>query len=170
VVDNGTIIIVIQTAGIIAGSWLIREFLTRIITRAAKRAEAPPGLIRNVRGGLSVAWIVLVAAGLLSITGIASVFSVLTLSGIVGVAASLALQNTLSNIISGIVLFSDGVLRLNDTIEYSGVKGRVVKIALRNTWMRKDDGTIAVISNNYLAGGPLIIHSAGERLEKKLRV
>src|SRR6266705_2965493 len=147
-----------------------QRFLTRVITRAAKRAGAPPGLLRGVRGGLSVAWIVLVAAWLLSITGIASLFSVLTLSGIVGLAVSLALQNTLSNMISGILLFSDGVLRLDDTVEYGGVKGRVVKIGLRNTWIRRDDGAVAVISNNYLAGGPLIIHSAGERVEKKLHL
>ncbi len=109
-------------------------------------------------------------AGLLTITGIASQFSVLTLSGLVGLAVSLALQTTLSNIISGILLFSDGVLQLNDTIEYSRIKGRVVKIALRSTWIRRDDGTFAVISNNYLAGGPLVNHSASERVEKRLRV
>ncbi len=169
-VDNETIILVAEGVAIVAGSWLIRGFLSRVITRAAKRAGAQPGLLRGVRGGLSVAWIVLVAAWLLSITGIASLFSVLTLSGIVGLAVSLALQNTLSNMISGILLFSDGVLRLDDVIEYGGVKGRVVKIGLRNTWMRREDGTIAVISNNYLAGGPLVIHSAGERIEKKLRL
>ncbi len=167
-IDNGTIILVAEAIAIVGGSWVIRRFLTRVITRTAKRAGATPSLLRGVRAGLSVAWIVLVAAWLLSIAGIASLFSVLTLSGIVGLAVSLALQNTLSNMISGILLFSDGVLRLDDMVECGGIKGRIVKIGLRNTWIRRDDGTIAVISNNYLAGGPLIIHSAGERVEKKL--
>ncbi len=88
-VDIGTIILVTQAVGIIAGSWLIGELLIRIITRAGKRAGASPGLRRDVREGLSVVWIVLATAGLLTITGIASQFSVLTLSGLVGLAVSL---------------------------------------------------------------------------------
>ncbi len=160
------IILVAEAIAIIVGSWLVRGLLTR----AAERAGATPSLLRGIRGGLSVAWIVLAAAWLLSITGIASLFSVLTLSGIVGLAVSLALQNTLSNMISGILLLSDGVLRLDDTVEYGGVKGRIVRIGLRSTWIRREDGTVAVISNNILAGGPLIIYSAGERVEKKLRL
>jgi small-conductance mechanosensitive channel len=167
-VDTATIILVFEAAAIAAGSWLISRFLTRIITRAAKRAGAAPGLLRAIRAVLSLAWIVVVAVWLLSITGIASLFSVLTLSGIVGLAVSLALQNTLSNMISGILLFSDGLLRLDDTVEYGGIKGRIVKIGLRNTWIQRDDGTVAVISNSNLQGGPLIIHSAGERVQKKI--
>jgi len=49
---------------------------------------------------------VLVAAGT------ATLFSVLTFSGIAGFRVSLALQNTLSRMISGILLRSDGVLQL----------------------------------------------------------
>ena len=90
------------------------------------------------------------------------------LSGIAGLAISLALQNTLSNIISGILILSDGVLRLHDSIEYSGVKGKVVKIGLRATWVKTDSGDIAIISNNYLANGPLVNFTARERLERKL--
>jgi len=104
----------------------------------------------------------------LSVIGIASQFSFLTISGIVGLAVSLALQNTLSNIISGVLLLSDGVLRLDDSIEYSGLGGVVVKIGLRATWVKTDRGDIAVISNNYLVNGPLINHTTTQRLERKL--
>ena len=112
----------------------------------------------------------LVAVWLVSVTGIGSMFSFLTLSGIAGLAVSLTLQNTLTNIISGILILSDGVLRLHDSVEYSGVKGRVVKIGLRATWVKTDSGDIAIISNNYLANGPLVNFTARERLERKLRL
>jgi small conductance mechanosensitive channel len=170
VVDTGTIIFIAQLAAIVAVSWLVSELLIRLITRGAKRAGASTDLIRSVREGLSILWIIFVAVGLVSVTGIGSIFSFLTLSGIAGLAISLALQNTLSNIISGILILSDGVLRLHDSIEYSGVKGKVVKIGLRATWVRTDNGDIAIISNNYLANGPLVNFTAGERLEKKLRL
>ena len=169
-VDIGTIIFIAQVASVIAGSWLVAELLIRLITRGAKRAGASADLIRSVREALSILWIIFVAVGLVSVTGIGSIFSFLTLSGIAGLAISLALQNTLTNIISGILILSDGVLRLHDSVEYSGVKGRVVKIGLRATWVKTDSGDIAIISNNYLANGPLVNFTASERLERKLRL
>ncbi len=168
-VDTGTAIFIAELIAVIAGSWLVSELLIRLITRGAKRAGASAELIRNVREGLSFLWVVFVVGWLVIVTGLGSIFSFLTLSGIVGLAISLALQNTLSNMISGILLLSDGVLRLHDSVEYSGVKGKVVKIVLRATWVKTDSGDIAIISNNYPVNGPLLNFTAGQRLEKKLR-
>src|SRR6266704_772475 len=165
-----TVLFIAELASVIAGSWLVSELLIRLVTRGAKRAGASADLIRNVREGLSILWVVFVAAWLVFVLGLGSIFSFLTLSGIVGLAISLALQNTLTNIISGILILSDGVLRLHDSVEYSGVKGRVVKIGLRATWVKTDSGDIALISNNYLANGPLVNFTASERLERKLRL
>ncbi|MDA4118901.1 MAG: mechanosensitive ion channel family protein, partial [Thaumarchaeota archaeon] len=88
-------------------------------------------------------------------------------SGVMAVAISLALQTTLSNVISGILLFNDGVIRLDDTIEYSSTRGTVVRVGLRNTWIKTEEGTIAVVSNSSLSSGPLVNRSATERLNRK---
>jgi small-conductance mechanosensitive channel len=114
--------------------------------------------------------VLVIVTVILSLTGLASQFTAITISGIGALAVSLALQNTLSNIISGILLFHDGVIHLNDIVEYGSVKGKVVRIALRNTWIKMDSGKIAVISNSLLAGGPLIIHSATKRVSKKYAI
>ena len=153
---------------IVVGSGLFTEALIRGLSRLVRRAGAHAGLARSIREGFTLLWITLAGVGILSFTGIASAFSFLTISGIVGLAVSLALQNTLSNVISGVLLLSDGVLRLDDSIEYSGVKGVVVKIGLRATWVKTDHGDVAVISNNYLVNGPLVNHTAAKRLERKL--
>ena len=162
------IILIVEIASIIVGSALFTEALIRGLSRLVRRAGARAGLARSIREGFTLVWVVLAGVGILSLTGIASAFSFLTISGIVGLAVSLALQNTLSNIISGVLLLSDGVLRLDDSIEYSGVKGVVVKIGLRATWVKTDRGDIAVISNNYLVNGPLVNHTATQRLDRKL--
>jgi small conductance mechanosensitive channel len=162
------IILIVEIASIIVGSALFTEALIRGLSRLVRRAGAHAGLARSIREGFTLVWITLAGVAILSLTGIASEFSFLTISGIVGLTASLALQNTLSNIISGVLLLSDGVLRLDDSVEYSGVKGVVVKIGLRATWVKTDRGDIAVISNNYLVNGPLINHTATQRLERKL--
>ena len=162
------IILIIEIVLIIVGSALLTEALIRGLSRLVKRAGAHAGLARSIREGFTLVWVTLAAVAILSLTGVASEFSFLTISGIVGLAVSLALQNTLSNIISGVLLLSDGVLRLGDSIEYSGVKGVVVKIGLRATWVKSGQGDIAVISNNYLMNGPLVNHTATQRLERKL--
>jgi small conductance mechanosensitive channel len=160
--------LLVEIALIIVGSALFTEALIRGLSRLVRRAGAHAGLARSIREGFTLIWITLTGVGILSVTGIASQFSFLTISGIVGLAVSLALQNTLSNIISGVLLLSDGVLRLDDSVEYSGVKGVVVKIGLRATWVKTEKGDIAVISNNYLVNGPLVNHTATQRLERKL--
>jgi small conductance mechanosensitive channel len=162
------IILIVEIALIIAGSALFTEVLIRGLSRIVRRAGGHAGLARSIREGFTLIWITLAGVGILSLAGVASEFSFLTISGIVGLAVSLALQNTLSNIISGVLLLSDGVLRLDDSVEYSGVKGIVVKIGLRATWVKTDKGDIAVISNNYLVNGPLVNHTATQRLERKL--
>ncbi len=160
--------LIVEIALIVVGSAIFTEALIRGLSRLVRRAGAHAGLARSIREGFTLVWVVLAGVGILSLTGIASAFSFLTISGIVGLAVSLALQNTLSNIISGVLLLSDGVLRLDDSIEYSGVKGVVVKIGLRATWVKTDRGDIAVISNNYLVNGPLVNHTATQRLDRKL--
>jgi small conductance mechanosensitive channel len=164
------IIIVLEIVGTVAGSWAFAEVLIWLITRGMRRAHAPQGLTRSVREGLTILWVVLAIVAVLSITGLTSLFSFLTISGIVGLALSLALQSTLSNMISGLLLLSDGVLRLNDSISLSGVKGVVVRIGLRSTWVRTEAGEIAIMSNSNLASGPFVNYTAGKRLEKKLRL
>ena len=162
------IILIVEIALIVVGSALFTEALIRGLSRLVRRAGAHAGLARSIREAFTVIWITLAVVAILSVTGVASEFSFLTISGIVGLTASLALQNTLSNIISGVLLLSDGVLRLDDSVEYSGVKGVVVKIGLRATWVKTDQGDIAVISNNYLMNGPLVNHTATQRLQRKL--
>ncbi len=143
--------LIVEIALIVVGSALFTEALIRGLSRLVRKAGAHAGLARSIREGFTLVWITLAGVGILSVIGVAS-----------------ALQNTLSNIISGVLLLSDGVLRLDDSVEYSGVKGVVVKIGLRATWVKTDRGDIAVISNNYLVNGPLVNHTATQRLERKL--
>ena len=149
---------------------LIEEGIHYLIRRAAKAAGTSSTVIRDIGVTMRVIAILVILAGVLSLTGLASQFTALAISGIGALAISLSLQNTISNIIAGILLFYDGVIHLNDIVEYGSVKGKVVRLALRNTWIKLDSGDIAVISNSLLAGGPLINHSATERLSRKYEI
>ena len=171
ITESSPIISVLNLAiGVVVGIVvvvLIEEGIHYLIRRAAKAAGTSSTVIRDIGVTMRVIAILVILAGVLSLTGLASQFTALAISGIGALAISLSLQNTISNIIAGILLFYDGVIHLNDIIEYGSVKGKVVRLALRNTWIKLDSGNIAVISNSLLAGGPLINHSATERLSRK---
>lgn len=164
------IFIVSGSVTIVVVTLLGMELLSLAIRRAAKVAGASPTVIRDVREGTRVLAILIVISAILTFTGLASEFTALTISGIAGLAVSLALQTTLSNVISGILMLNDGVIHLGDSIEYSGIKGKVVRVALRNSWIQQEDGTIAVISNSSLSSGPLVNKTATERLKKKYAI
>ncbi len=149
---------------------VIIEALSFVIKRAARAAGAGAVVLRDLGVSARIIEVLLIAFSITRLTGLSSDITTLTVSGIGALAVSLALQTTLSNIISGILLLSDGVVHLGDVVEYSGVKGEVVRIALRNTWIKSESGAIAVISNTSLSNGPLINHSAVDRLKKKYAI
>jgi small-conductance mechanosensitive channel len=161
------ITILIQIVSVVVPSAIVGELFRRGLTALAQRAGASRDVIRDIRGGLRVAWIVIAVAGVLIVTGIASEFQALTLTGLAGLAISLALQTTLSNILAGVLLFSDKTLRLHDDISYSGIRGTVVRVGLRSTWIRTQEGDVAIIGNSTLMNGPFVNYTAGERLVGK---
>jgi small conductance mechanosensitive channel len=157
----------------LAGITLIGTLLTRLIRSVALRASAPKQIVSSVTQWMGVLIIVADAAAFTTLTGLSSSLTTLTLSGIGGLALSLALQNTLGNIISGVFLLNDGVIRLGDDVQFGGpggVRGEIVKLSLRSTWLKTADGVITVIGNTNLAAGPIINYTARARLEKKLNI
>ena len=159
----------VKVVVIIATFWLVGELLVRVITISAKRAGVSQGQLRTFKEGLTFVLMVLAIVAVVRVTGLTSEFTTLTISGVVAIALSLALQTSLSNVISGILLLLDNTLRIDDLIEYSGIKGQVVKIGLRSSWVKTSEGNIVIISNSQIANGPLTNYTAGERLMKKLQ-
>ncbi len=158
---------IVQVVGVIAGSAIVGELFRRALTAIAHKAGASRQLVKSTGDGVRIAWIVVAVAGVLIVTGIASEFQALTVTGLAGLTISLALQTTLSNMIAGVLLFSDKTLRLHDEIQYSGIRGRVVRVGLRSTLIRTQEGSIAIIGNSTLLSGPFINYTAEDRLVGK---
>jgi small conductance mechanosensitive channel len=141
-----------------------------LVAGAARRAGVAPNKVRDIKHAVNIIWIALAVVGILKVLGVTSEFTTLTVSGIAGLAASLALQSTLQNIISGFSMLRDHTLRLNDQIEYGGVTGQVTRMEFRSTWLKNEKGSSVIVSNSSLQSGPLTNHTATKRLEKKLTV
>jgi len=161
---------VIEVAVTAVGTFLIEEVISYVVRRTAKIAGTSATVIHDFGAAMRVIAVLVILYGILSLAGLSSEFTSLTISGIGALTVSLALQNTLSNVISGVLLLQEGAIHLNDTVEYGTVKGRVVRLALRNTWIKMESGSIAVVSNSGLAYGSLVNYFATERLSKKYAI
>ena len=87
--------------------------------------------------------------------------------GIVGLAVSLAAQDTFSNFIAGVVLLLDRPFHIGDWVRIGDKLGQIERITLRTTRIRTLDNEQIAIPNaqvakdeiqNLSAGGPLRIH------------
>jgi small-conductance mechanosensitive channel len=139
--------------------------LSNSTARWLRQRGAPPAAVRWARLAVSLTGLLLAAAVLFVAFGPLTVAGGLTLSAVVGLAATLALQTTIGNVIAGFILLRNRVLRLNDHVSIGGVSGTVVRLGLVTTWLRLEDGSLASVSNSNLLAGPLVNRSAGHRLK-----
>ncbi len=156
--------LILGTTAIVLVSGLSWLAIGRIVGIVAKRAGATASSLRVIRDLFRIAWVLTVVIGVLSLSGLASEFSALTVSGIASISITLALQSTLSNVISGFLLFNDKAIRIEDEIQFGGIRGKVVYIALRSTWIKTTEGALMMISNGNLSAGPLINYTSAKRL------
>ena len=89
--------------------------------------------------------------------------SILAGAGVVALAIGLALQGTLNNTFSGVLLSFMPRIRINDYIETANFKGFVEEISLRNFVLRQPDNHIVVMPNSLIVDEPFTNYSLTER-------
>ena len=89
--------------------------------------------------------------------------SILAGAGVVALALGLALQSTLNNVFSGVLLSFLPRIRVNDYIETANFKGFVEEISLRNFVLRQPDNHIVVMPNSLIIDEPFTNYSLTDR-------
>lgn len=81
--------------------------------------------------------------------------------GIGGLAVSLAAQDTLSNMVSGVMLVIDQPFRIGDRVEIQGLNtwGDVVDIGLRSTRIRTGNNRMVIVPNSTISRNFVINYS-----------
>lgn len=80
----------------------------------------------------------------------------LATSGVVAIVVGLALQNTLSDVFSGIVLNTTKPYRLDDWVSIDGTEGKVIEIDWRATHLLTSQGGTLVIPNSVAAKAKIL--------------
>jgi small-conductance mechanosensitive channel len=81
--------------------------------------------------------------------------------GLGGFAIALAAQDTISNIISGLVIMFDSPFKIGDRIEVTGLDtwGDVVNIGIRSTQVRTRDNRLIIVPNTVVVDSVVINYS-----------
>ena len=116
---------------------------------------------RRIRG-FSILIGIVVAAG---VTGLATQFESLTILGLIGLGFTVYTEELVSETISAFVMVQHKVLKEGDHIMIRDVKGQVVKITSRHTFLKTPEGKVVLVGNYFLASGPLTNYTASERLK-----
>ena len=115
-----------------------------------------------------MAAVVIVLVGLFLSLGILNLSkaltSVLATAGVAGLAIGLALQNTLSNTVAGIVLSFREKIQIGNWIETNGFSGEVLDINLKNFVMKEADNNVVILPNKLILENALKNYSLTDKM------
>ncbi|WP_322150568.1 mechanosensitive ion channel family protein [Paratractidigestivibacter sp.] len=125
-----------------------QRVVTRLVNKIFEAAEVPNAsiVINLLRIGI---WSLAVLSVLKPVFGIDPTW-VITALGVVSVAISLGLQDTISNIVSGLGLMLARVIRPGDHVTIGSTTGTVTDVTWRSTSLRTRGGDVDVIPNSVL--------------------
>jgi len=132
---------------------IINILITNWIQKYTKKTESKmdDDLLGLLHSFTNIALYIFLILYILKIWGV-EITPILASLGVAGLAIALAIKPTLENIISGITLIIDQVVRVGDIIQLdSGEMGEVTKIALRSTKIRTFNNELITVPNSKLA-------------------
>lgn len=141
----------------LVGKWLARRLVNlarRLMTQRDIDATVG-GFVSNI---LYMALLMLVIIAALSRLGIPTAQFVAVI-GAAGLAIGLALQGSLSNFASGVLLVSFRPCKVGDYIEAGGVSGTVREITVFSTTLVTPDQRTITVPNSSIMGGPITNYS-----------
>lgn len=143
---------------LIVGHFIIK-FVTKKLLTSKKMEKLEPGVRGFLRTFIKVLLYTLLIVSVIGVLGV-PMASVVAVLGAAGAAVALALQGTLGNLASGIMLVVLRPFRVGDFIEHGGNMGTVLEIGLFATTMVTIDNRHVVIPNSALTTSTIINYSS----------
>lgn len=129
--------------------YLVWRFLMLVMRRTIRRSTLDETTYSFVETAVKYTILTIGLVGALDSVGI-NTGALLTSLGIVGVTIGFAARDSLSNFISGIIIFIDRPFVLGDLVEIDDKYGRVSEITLRSTRIVTSDGRMLAVPNTEI--------------------
>lgn len=142
--------ITILIVGWVVGNWIDRRF---------EKLHRFDNTLKNFLGGLFKYTII--AVSVITVIGLFGIpmASLLAVMGAAGLAIGLALQGTLSNVASGVMLLILRPFNVGDFIEFGNQSGTVKSLSLFGTELAKADNVYLFAPNSKIWGSEIVNYS-----------
>jgi len=137
----------------------VARMLRRMSMRGLEKAGTDATLIPFFGGLVYYLTIAVVLIAVLGLFGIETT-SLVAVLGAAGLAVGLALQGTLSNFSSGVMLMVFRPFRIGQFVEVAGVKGTVREVGIFTTLLATPDNVQITVPNSAIYGAIIINYSA----------
>lgn len=135
--------------------------IRRLLRKAMEKGRVEVTLISFVTSLVYVglmAFVVIAALGQLGV----QTTSFIAVLGAAGLAIALALQGSLANFASGVLLIIFKPFKVGDFVEAGGSSGAVKEIGIFSTVIKSADNKRIIIPNAQVTGGTIVNHTAEE--------
>ena len=141
---------IILLVGRIAAGWV-----RRITRRGLERGQVDPTLVPFVAKLAYYAVLAVVVIAALNRVGVATT-SVVAIFGAAGLAVGLAMQGTLSNFASGVMLLLFRPFSLGDYVDAGGTAGTVMEIGIFSSILKSPDNVKITVPNSQIFGAVIL--------------
>jgi len=135
--------------------WLVIRLLMRMVDRLLDKSKSVAAIRTYIRTAVHVFLWFLLALMLAGTMGV-EVTSIIAMLSVAGLAVSMALQNTLSNLAGGLVLLVTKPFSVGDYVEADGVSGTIAAISLSYTTFVTPENKEIFVPNSQLSATKII--------------
>lgn len=158
--DNLIPNLIVSILILIFGHWLAK-LLTKIVMKAMRRANIDETLLNFFNQLIYYLLLAVVIVMALTNLGIPTA-SLIAVLGAFALAVGLALQDTLGNLASGVLIIALRPYEVQDLVEIGDQRGIVTNVAFFHTRLRTADNKIVLIPNSDVMDGNIINFSQME--------
>lgn len=144
------------------GCMVAMKIILKLVDRAFIRLEMEKSLYTFIHAALRVILWLITLCIVLDYIGV-PMTSLVALLGVLGLAVSLAIQGTLSNLAGGIQILVSKPFKAGDYVEASGVGGTVKEVGLAYTKLATVDNKVISIPNGQISGEKITNYSSEEK-------
>lgn len=139
----------------------VSKFMEKLVSRRVEQKSISL-VVSRIASVITVLVGLFLALGILNLSQ--ALTSLLAGAGVVGLVVGLALQGTLSNTVSGIVLSFRNRIRIGNWVETNGYSGEVMDINLNTFILKEADNNIVVVPNKMILENPIKNYSLTTRM------
>jgi small conductance mechanosensitive channel len=150
--------LLLALATLTIGFWLIKKIVSAT-TKLLSAKQVEISLVKFLDSLLNATLKILLLISVASMVGIATT-SFVAILGAAGLAIGLALQGSLANFASGVLILFFKPYKVGDFIEGGGIKGSVDEIQIFNTILKTPDNKTIIIPNSQITSGSITNYSA----------